>query len=260
MLHETGGISCSFNSTVYEDTVHFVPELVQWAADNIDIVQVMVFIIYRQIVPNLPMDWYAGAKKVEMGNFWYADDKERKIDMLSTDVLKIIKDKHPDFAPCGFLNGTEQADSYKWLLTIRVGDKKNIIGYLGKKFIELVQTQYHLWEGKYLAYASPNFTKQGKSILLMAIFDKGARKAAKKWISSLIKNPLKFFKKLHYQSVMIIQPVDFMPDGSQNMCDGCPDITVWEDKLVWSCRLEEPKKFGGFLRSVTKSEIAEDQY
>jgi hypothetical protein len=210
----------------------------------------MVFIIYRQIVPNLPMEWYSGAQKVEMGNFWYADQKERKIDMLSTDLLKIIKDRFPEFTPCAFLNGTEKADSYKWLLTNRVGDKKTIFGYMGKRFIELVQTQYHFWEGKYLAYASPSFTRLGKSILFLGLFDKGARNAAKKYVSSLIKNPFRFFKALHYQSVMIIQPVDFMEDGSQNMCDGCPDITVWEDRLVWSCRLEEPKKFGCFLRSV----------
>jgi hypothetical protein len=37
------------------------------------------------------------------------------------------------------------------------------------------------------------------------------------------------------------------------MCDGCPDITVWGDDIVWSCRLEEQKQFGTFLRSVPKS-------
>ena len=53
---------------------------------------------------------------------------------------------------------------------------------------------------------------------------------------------------------MFIQPVDFMVDGGQSMCDGCPDITVHEDKLVWSCRLEELKHFGTFLRTVPKKE------
>jgi hypothetical protein len=36
------------------------------------------------------------------------------------------------------------------------------------------------------------------------------------------------------------------------MCDGCPDMTVHEGKLVWSCRLEELKTFGTFLQSVPK--------
>jgi len=40
------------------------------------------------------------------------------------------------------------------------------------------------------------------------------------------KNPLNISEKLYYESVMIIQPVDFLQDERQNMCDGCPDITV----------------------------------
>ena len=51
---------------------------------------------------------------------------------------------------------------------------------------------------------------------------------------------------------MFIQPVDFMPGGEQSMCDGCPDITVHDGELVWSCRLEELKNHGTFLRSVPR--------
>jgi hypothetical protein len=39
-----------------------------------------------------------------------------------------------------------------------------------------------------------------------------------------------------------------------NMCDGCPDITVWNGELVWSCRLEEQMKFGCFVRAAPKKE------
>jgi hypothetical protein len=37
------------------------------------------------------------------------------------------------------------------------------------------------------------------------------------------------------------------------MCDGCPDITVHDGQLVWSCRLEEQLKFGCWIRAVPKS-------
>ena len=40
MLAEAGNISCAFNSTVYEDTMKYVPELVKWANKHIDMVQV----------------------------------------------------------------------------------------------------------------------------------------------------------------------------------------------------------------------------
>ncbi len=52
---------------------------------------------------------------------------------------------------------------------------------------------------------------------------------------------------------MIIQPIDFLEDGRQNMCDGCPDITVWNGQLVWSCRMEEQLKFGHNLKSYPKN-------
>ena len=55
MLAEVGGLSCAFNSTVYEDTLRYVPELVAWAQEHIDIVHVMVFILYRAAVPQLPL-------------------------------------------------------------------------------------------------------------------------------------------------------------------------------------------------------------
>lgn len=256
MLHEAGNISCSFNATVYEDTLQYVPELVEWAQKHIDIVQVMVFIAYRQIVPQMPMDWYVGGEKVEMNSFWYSTPDKRRVDILSTDILANVQEKFPDFNPCGYLNGTEKPDSFKWLLSVRVGNKESIMGYMGSKFIELVQTQYHFWQGKYLAYSSPAFTRMGKSILLLWPLDKGVRKAAGKFLKAVFRNPLNLFMGLHFQSIMMIQPVDFMEDGGQNMCDGCPDITVWEDKLVWSCRLEEPKKFGCFVRTVPKKDQA----
>jgi hypothetical protein len=56
---------------------------------------------------------------------------------------------------------------------------------------------------------------------------------------------------------MMIQPVDVLPDGRQDMCDACPDQTVWHDRLVWSCRLEEPMEYGDFLR--TRRRTAEQE-
>ena len=65
--------------------------------------------------------------------------------------------------------------------------------------------------------------------------------------------PRSMLRRQHLQSVLIIQPIDLGPDGRDNMCDGCPDMTVHEGKLVWSCRLEEWRKFGEPLRAVPLS-------
>jgi hypothetical protein len=114
---------------------------------------------------------------------------------------------------------------------------------------------YHFFNNKYLSYASPKTLRAGRSAtLLLWPFDKKLRQVTRKYLGSLLRNPFRIFNHLYMQSIMFIQPVDFMPDGRQSMCDGCPDITVHEDRLVWSCRLEEVKHFNTFLRTVPRNE------
>ncbi len=249
MLADAGGIACSFNSTVYEDTLQYVPGMIDWAHKNIDIVHTMVFIAFRYIVPAMPFDWYAGGQKIDWQTIAYHTDKNRRVDILSTDIVVKVREQFPEFTPAAYLNGTEKVDSFKWLLTERVGTKKKIYGYLGPKFLELVMSTHHFVKGKYLSYASPSTARMGRAtMLLLWPFDKKIREA----LGNMMKNPFRIFKRAHLQTIMFIQPVDFMPDGRQSMCDGCPDITVHNDELVWSCRLEEVMSFGGFLRSVPK--------
>ncbi len=250
MLAEAGNISCAFNSTVYEDTMKYVPDLVKWAEDNIDKVQVMVFIIYRA-VNNEKYDFYLGPKKIDMSQLVYNEDVPDRTDIQANEIYELIKNRFPEFDSCAYLNGSEKPDTFKWLLTGRLGRRGKIYGYMGKKSMEIVQVFHHLLFDRYLAYSSPSLTSKGKSLLLLSAFDKKLRKAFFRYF----RNPINWFRKLHYQSVMIIQPVDFLQDGRQNMCDGCPDITVWNGQLVWSCRMEEQLKFGHNLKSYPKGFI-----
>lgn len=250
MLGEAGGLSCSFNSTVYDDTLADVPALVEWAGQHIDVVHVMVFILYRAAVPQIPFDWYAGATKVDMNALVYSEAGDRRVDMKAPELVAAIRKRFPDFTPCAYLNGTERPDSFKWLLTERLGTTERIYGYAGAKSMEIIQAGHHAATGRYLAYATPKLTSKGRTMLLLSPFDRGVQAAAKRWAGSVLSNPLRLFRKLHLQSVMIIQPVDFLENGAQNMCDGCPDMTLWNGELVWSCRMEELKQFGCWVRTV----------
>jgi organic radical activating enzyme len=247
MLADVGNLSCSFNSTVYEDTIQYIPELVKWAEKNIDIVQVMVFILYRAVNNNL-VDFYLGPQKINMGDLVYNEEPVERTDIKAEEAWELIKKEYPDFDSCAYLNGSEKADSFKWLLSGRLGVKGKIYGYMGPKAMEIIQAGHHMLFDRYLAYSEPKLTRKGKSMLLLGAFDKKLRQAAK----NFLKNPFNIFRTLHYQSLMIIQPVDFLEDGRQNMCDGCPDITVWNGKLVWSCRMEEQLKYGQNVRSYPK--------
>ncbi|MHB1686137.1 MAG: radical SAM protein [Ignavibacteriaceae bacterium] len=247
MLADAKDLTCSFNSTVYEDTVQYVPEMAKWAADHIDLVQDMVFILYRA-VNNNTVDFYLGPKKIDMGELVYNEETTERTDIKAEEIYEIFKKQDPRFDSCAYLNGSEQPDSFKWLLSGRFGRKGKIYGYMGKKSMEIIQAGHHMLFDKYLAYSEPKMTRKGKSMLLLGAFDKKLRQTAK----NFYKNPLNIFKRLHYQSIMIIQPVDFLEDGRQNMCDGCPDITVWNGKLVWSCRMEEQLKYGYNVKTYPK--------
>lgn len=250
MLARVGNIACSFNATVYEDTMQYVPEMVAWAAEHIDIVQVMVFILYRAAAPNLPFEWYAGGRKIDMGQLVYSESRERVIDLCSPQTVAKIRERFPEFEPCAYLNGTEKPDSFKWLMAGRVGRKGRIHGYVGAKFMELMQAGHHVFKGRYLAYSSPRTTRMGRSLMAFWPFDRGVRNIAKRYLGSVLRNPAELFRRQHFQSVMIIQPVDFLDNGLQNMCDGCPDMTIHNGELVWSCRMEELKQFGTWVRTV----------
>ena len=67
-------------------------------------------------------------------------------------------------------------------------------------------------------------------------------------------DPSAYLKPIHAQTIVIIQPIDILADGRQNMCDGCPDMTVHNGEIVWSCRLEECLHYGQFVHSVPKDQ------
>ncbi len=87
-------------------------------------------------------------------------------------------------------------------------------------------------KGTYLAY-SPQWTlESGRSTLAMGVIEPGVRQIAKNWFKHLLRKPLDARKKLHFQSIMMIQPIDVLEDGRQNMCDGCPDVAAREPELI----------------------------
>jgi pyruvate-formate lyase-activating enzyme len=253
MLAEVGGISCAFNATVYDRTLKDVPDVVAWGQEHIDIVHILVFIAYRAAPIHKGYKYMVGGDEIDMTPIAYAIEEDRKISIMSTDIVETIRSRFPDFQPAAYLNGTERPDHFKWLLTLRIGTKDRIYGYAGPKFMELSQTLHHLLKGTYLAYTHPKTLGSAKSMLALGPLDGGLARTASAYLHDIVSSPKKLFSRLHMQSVMIIQPADFMSTGALSMCDGCPDITVYDNKLVWSCRMEELMNFGDWVRAVPET-------
>ena len=179
------------------------------------------------------------------------EDQTRRTDIHAREVAQVIAREEPSYQPAAYLAGTVDPTSFKWLVAMRVGDGERIHGYLGPKLMEAAQVGHHLWTGRYLGYAGPRTLGLGRAAMLAsALFDPSARKATGAWVRSSLAHPRSALRRQHMQSVLIIQPIDIGVDGRENMCDGCPDMTVHDGKLVWSCRLEEWRAFGQPLRAV----------
>ena len=247
MLAAEGGVCCAFNQTVSSETIDQIPEVVRWASQYPDIVNTMVFILFRSPAMSSNFSFQALGQPVDLSGP-YKPTVWGGLRNVSTDeLIGRIREADPLYEPSAYLNGTVNPAQIKWTLAARIANKSRTLGYGTPKFMELVQTVHHIATGRWLSYGHPRMLGTGRGAMLAAgLFDPGMRKAA--W--RFLKNPANWFRTAYFQTFAIIHPVDVLSDGRMDMCDGCPDMTAHEGKLYWSCRLEEIKKFGTFVTAV----------
>lgn len=247
MLHELGGFFCSFNSTVYAESFDFTPSIVAWAIQHVDKVHSIIFITYRGVPEKAEYEYLAGGKKIEVKDaLSYTVKENEQIDITSVNIYNILKEQFSFYDACGYLGGTSTIDAYKWFVSSLIATKKNILGCLGKKGVEIAQVLHHLKYGTYPAYLFSN--KIGRKAFLLSFFDKKVRKA----LGNYLKNPLNIFRTVYTQGIGIIQAPD-LTGSSADMCDSCPDLTWHNGNLVNSCRLDELRKFGEFIQITEKN-------
>ncbi len=124
MAAKEGDLSCAFNATVYGANLKEVPAIVEWGREHIDIAHVLVFIAFRALTGDLRFDYYVGEKRIDEHRLVYSKPTVERTDISARDIVAAIRTADPDFAPCAYLNGSESLDSFKWLMTLRVGDRQ----------------------------------------------------------------------------------------------------------------------------------------
>jgi len=254
MLAEEGGLACSFNQTVSSETLDQVKDSLAWAQQHPDIVHTMVFILFRSPKLTGAFDFHANGRRVDPGDTYEKPEWGGDLPLKADDVVAKIRELDPDYQPCAYLGGSEDPNATKWLLASRLASKKRGFGYVGPKTIESIQAGHHFFKGKWLSYVPPESNRLGRTTMsLFSLVDKHVRSIAKRYLASLWSNPASLLETVYLQSFMIIQPIDFLPDGRASMCDGCPDMTVHEGQLRWSCRLEEIKEYGCILQACPKT-------
>jgi sulfatase maturation enzyme AslB (radical SAM superfamily) len=256
LIDKVGGLSTTFGITVDTKNIKDIPVFINWAIENINYVNTLTFIIYRGFPISENIEYLANGKKIDIckESLGYAVSEEEfeKITLRSQNVYSVIKEHFPQYNVSSYLGGTSDHQSIKWLLgNIILNTRGKMFGAFGKKTMELAQTFYHLKTGKYIVHLKK--TGFGKKIFLLSLFDKQLRKTLREFLKYNLRNPLRFFIPVKTLNIGIVQPPDFLLDGATDMCAGCPDMCVFEGKLVNSCRLDECLNFGSFIEFRTKS-------
>ena len=250
MIAVEGGMYVIFNSTIYPSTFHEIPDIVRWGQANIDKVNGLVFITYRTATTDKNVALTLQNQKVDASKLSYVRDHFDEKFVTSPEVHDLIRDNFPTYEASSYLGGSILHDSYKWLIGATIGSKHGIYGSVGKKTMELAQTGHHIWTGTYLAYLSQ--ARIGGKIFLLSFWDSTIRQAWKNHIKDILHHPLHLFEEIYLQSIGIIQAPDLQPDGRADMCDSCPDITIYDGKFINSCRMDEYRLFGGLVSVVEK--------
>lgn len=256
MIYAVGGLYTIFNVTVYPSTYMDIPDIVRWGQSNFEKVQGLVFITYRTAATDTYEAIDPQSQHVDMSKLSYISDRFDEEFVTSQEVYAKIKSICPEYEAAGYLGGTQRHDSIKWLISAVVGSKHGIYGSVGKKTMEVAQIGHHLFTGTYLAYLSN--ANIGPAAFLMWPWDATIRACFGKRLKSLFKHPSQIFSPVKLQTIGIIQAPDVQKSGLADMCDSCPDMTVYDGKLINSCRMDEYRIFGGLVSILEKQNLKEE--
>lgn len=243
-----------FNATVYPSTYHEIPDILRWGQAHVDIVHGLVFITYRTATTDTSVALDNTKQTVDFSKLSYVRNSFDEKFVTGPEVVQIIQENCPEYEPSAYLGGTLRHDSFKWTAGAVIASKRKVFGSVGKRTMELAQTAHHLFKGTYLAYLSQ--ASIGRKVFAMSMLDKVVGKASRNFWGDVLRHPGHLFDNVYIQSIGIIQAPDVLPNGQADMCDSCPDMTVFDGKLINSCRMDEYRLFGGFLTVVDKDKVS----
>ena len=252
------GLYAHFGITVTKDNIHEVPDFINWCIDHMELINGITLILFRGLPVAEGVEYYVKGEQIGVGGLGYtiSGDELKNTAIKAQDVYAILKKHFPDYEAATYLGGTQSHDTFKWLIgNIIVNNKGKSFGAYSKRTVEWLQSMYHLFKGSYFVYAKKRI---GRKIFLMGLLDRSLRKAFYKYLKYCLANPARFFYPVNTFGIGIVQAPDVLPDGRIEMCDDCPDMCVFEGKLVNSCRLDEYRKYGDKLSIKIDREKAPD--
>jgi hypothetical protein len=249
------GLVCGYNTTILPSTLAQVPDIVRWTFTNIDKVLVNVLIPVRGACAQDPWDYYAGAERLNIEATPYATKHYAALG--ARDICEQVWKVEPAYAFHSYLGGTVRADVPKWLFGTHLGTRAGPVGYLGPRAAEILQSASHLARGRFLGFTTRGLNRWAAGLLLaLAPVDRGLRGLALRVLRRVLLRPWSALQPLRLQNLVVMQPHDVLANGEQDECDGCPNKTYWNGRLVSECRKEDYLLFGRPLTALPKPTAA----
>ncbi len=212
LFREVKGVNLGFIQPINKENLDNLSQQYNFYLKNYDIVSLVVFTIYRELV----------------------SDNEEFIENYVKP--KDVAEKLIDFGwePCSYLNSTIKEVGPSWIFSISAFNNNRLLGFFSGNWHKKVHSRYRKYKKKHLFITKKNYFSFNKNLLFFYF-----SKLSFKIIFNFFKNFLK--GKTYIQTTLIIKPPEKI-NKSWSKCDGCPDAMYYKKKLIPSCLFEKIKK------------------
>ena len=218
MFREVGGIELGFIITMSKRNIDQIKTLIDFYQKNSDVISRTYFTLYRDFL-------------------FKKSQKENSSDYLNQNVLINSFRKFYNTEPCVYLPKKLNQKEPAWLLfaPIFLGEKP--IAYADAKTAENLDKKSNpgQWSSFPVGASNPQLLK---SISFVSF--ETAKRVVKGYLKEVVKHPKNIFKMPKCQIIIIINLPVMTKDG-WDLCDGCPDAMLYQNRLVPSCLLERIK-------------------
>lgn len=252
MVHDVGGLVCGFTTTVVPSMLHQMGGVVEWTLRNSDRVAAMMLIPVRLAETDPDLEYYAGNERIDPEESVYAKDMDYR-SISAAEIYAEIRKSVPDLEFNAYLGGTILPTAPKWAFANPVTGRRGMVyGFVGPRSMEMLQQALHLFRGRYPGLLHHRTYHRAGALFALAPVDAGLRKALRRYLGAVVRNPLRLFDRLHFQSIIVMQPQDMLENGDQDQCDGCPNKTLIGGRLVSECRGDDFIRYGRMVQAVRR--------
>lgn len=205
LFKKVWGVNLGFIMPIWKDNIKYLPDLLKFYRTNIDVINLVVFTVFKDVHKN---------------NHW---------DFDANSLAKEIS-KHTLYKPSSYLAKVKDKNLASWLFSMWFWNKDiyfwDVDSLIYKK---LVESYYKKW-WKYF------ITRKRKKLSFISLTWLLINKTWREIIKNILfsKN-----KDIFYQVILIIEP----PKKVGDWCESCPDLMYIWDKLYPSCMINEYKSF-----------------